>query len=194
MLQAFFNNSLDQTIASFLLSHRTEFGIEVFSFITSFANYRTVEFVAITVAVLLLFNKKINSLILFVITIETSNYLTFYLKAFFHRPRPFGGVMHGLDFSFPSGHSSVAVALYGFLIYLVYILPKFKYKNYLYSVLLLIIIGIGFSRMYLGVHYLSDVIFGYLVGFTGLALCIFVLEPWWLKNKKIIIKYIYGKR
>ena len=83
------------------------------------------------------------------------------------------GVKMLYNYSFPSGHSSVSMAFYGFLIYL--ICTEFKNKKYKYlliSVLSIVILFIGLSRIYLGVHYLSDVLAGFL--FSIIYLIIFV--------------------
>ena len=177
MLQNFFNNNIDHSIASFLLVHRSDFGIKVFSFVTSFADLHSVEIIAGSVAILLLVNKKIKETILLFFTLLLTSYSTDYLKVFFHRSRPLLGVFQGLNYSFPSGHSSIAMALYGFLIYLVFNYSDNKYKKFLYLLLGLMIAAIGFSRMYLGVHYLSDVLAGYLVGFMSLVIIVIYLKP-----------------
>lgn len=164
MLQTFFNNNIDHSIVSFFLILRNDFGIKIFSFITSFADFRNIEIISASVVIVLLINKKFKETILFISTLLLTSGLTNYLKDLFFRPRPISGVVHNLNYSFPSGHSSIAMALYGFIIYLLIISPRFKYKYILCMLLAVQIIAIGFSRMYLGVHYLSDVIAGYLLG------------------------------
>ena len=68
-------------------------------------------------------------------------------------------------FSFPSGHATLAAAFYGFLIYLVWrMMPPGLARTATVSALALLIALISFSRLYLGVHYLSDVVGGILLG------------------------------
>lgn len=85
------------------------------------------------------------------------------IKMIVHRDRPLDiGLIVETSYSFPSGHAMVSMAFYGFLIYLIY----YKFKNprkkfFCCTFLGLVIIFIGFSRIYLGVHYTSDVLAGY---------------------------------
>ena len=87
------------------------------------------------------------------------------LKQMFARPRPviIAALVSESGFSFPSGHSMSAAAFYGFIIYLIFQSNLKKSVKRTSSVLIVALIGlIGFSRVYLGVHYLSDVIGGFL--------------------------------
>ncbi len=101
--------------------------------------------------------------------------LNLLIKELFHRERPLmdNWLTTEIGYSFPSGHSSISMAFYGFLIYLIY--TKFhnkKYKWLLITILSIIILFVGISRVYLGVHYLSDVLAGFL--FSIIYLIIFV--------------------
>jgi undecaprenyl-diphosphatase len=108
------------------------------------------------------------------------------LKLFIARPRPVGDLVEVYleheTLSFPSGHVVSYVALYGFLFYLVYVLAR---RSALRSVLLVVlgalVFLIGLSRVYLGAHWASDVIGGYLFGTVWLALVI--LFYWRLKMR-----------
>ena len=95
------------------------------------------------------------------------------LKLIFKRDRPLDMLVQENGYSFPSGHSFVAVAFYGFLIYLIINskLPN-KVKIALSLVLIFLILLIGISRIYLGVHYPSDVTAGVIGG--AIYLIIFV--------------------
>lgn len=76
-----------------------------------------------------------------------------------------------VGYSFPSGHSMVSMAFYGFLIYLIYNNIKNKYiKWILICSLSILIILIGISRIYLGVHYTSDVLAGFLLSISYLVI------------------------
>ena len=126
-------------------------------------------------------NKKIGFLILANLAIvATLNQL---LKHILKRPRPTGyRLIEVSGYSFPSGHSMVSMAYYGFLIYLIYKYVKNKYIKWISICILSIFIClIGISRIYLGVHYTSDVLAGFLISITYLIMYIeivnkFVLE------------------
>lgn len=94
------------------------------------------------------------------------------LKSLVHRPRPEGfRLIDETGYSFPSGHSMVAMAFYGFLVYLIWHYEKDNVKRWLWCCCLsLTIVGIGVSRVYLGVHYASDVLAGFLISLAWLAL------------------------
>ena len=94
------------------------------------------------------------------------------LKIIIRRSRPIDiSLISETGYSFPSGHAMVSMAFYGFMIYLIY--KKLKNKWLKWSLIILniiLIVLIGMSRIYLGVHYPSDVIAGFLVGVAYLIL------------------------
>ena len=96
------------------------------------------------------------------------------LKFIIQRPRPTEfRIINESGYSFPSGHSMVSAAFYGFLIYLIYKNVKNKYLKWsLITLLSLVILTIGISRIYLGVHYTSDVIAGFLISVSYLIIFI----------------------
>lgn len=98
--------------------------------------------------------------------------LNVYLKLVFQRPRPspLWALAEEASFSFPSGHSVAAFAFYSVIIYLIF--RRLKSRRARVAVIataVIFILAIGASRVYLGVHYPSDVLAGYLVGFIWLA-------------------------
>jgi undecaprenyl-diphosphatase len=94
------------------------------------------------------------------------------LKDSLGRPRP--SVVEGVDIvhslSFPSGHAMTSLIAYGAVAYLVARLePKPVMRRFTWTLAVVIVLAIGTSRMYLGVHYPSDVLGGYLAGLAWLA-------------------------
>ena len=112
---------------------------------------------------ILINNKKISFTILLNVVIATI--LNILLKNIIQRQRPDDfRLISETGYSFPSGHSMVSMAFYGFLIYLsIKYLKNRKLKVILITSLSILIILIGISRIYLGVHYTSDVIAGFLI-------------------------------
>jgi membrane-associated phospholipid phosphatase len=113
--------------------------------------------------------------------------LMFILKDAFERPRPRIPLLEEASgLSFPSGHALMSVTFYGLLIYIIWKnVPQKGLRLTLALLLLLLILLIGFSRIYLRVHYASDVIAGFCIGFIWLVLTI------WLLNE--MEKYSLGK-
>lgn len=123
-------------------------------------------------------NKKIGVCIgsnLVIITI-----LNQVFKAMLQRPRPTEyRIINETGYSFPSGHSMVSMAFYGYLIYLIYKHIKNKYLKWSLIILLsLLIFSIGFSRIYLGVHYVSDVIAGFVISIAYLIVFTRITSKW----------------
>ncbi len=99
------------------------------------------------------------------------------LKQFFNRPRPLTPLLAAVrGLSFPSGHAMMSVSFYGLLILLVWenITNRF-YKWLLTALLIILILLIGFSRIYLRLHYFSDVIAGFAAGIIWLSVCIWTI-------------------
>lgn len=104
--------------------------------------------------------------------------LMFVLKNLFGRQRPLIPLLEeARGLSFPSGHALMSVTFYGLLIYIVYHLWKHPVAKWsMITFLVFLIIIIGFSRIYLRVHYTSDVLAGFAAGFLWLVLSLWVLE------------------
>ena len=109
--------------------------------------------------------------------------VNYFMKLSFHRVRPPHPLIDPLNnFSFPSGHATSAFIFYGLLAYLIWKtrIPK-PYKYISATILILFSLLIGFSRVYLRVHYPSDVLAGFCIGFAWLLLTIYLFER--LKRK-----------
>ena len=100
------------------------------------------------------------------------------LKSLFRRKRPLAPLLKAVrGLSFPSGHSIMAVTFYGLIIHIVNRLEKDgTLKFILILALVILILLIGFSRIYMRVHYLSDVLAGFVIGFLWLLISLAVLN------------------
>ena len=135
------------------------------------------------ILLLIIKNKKIGILIW--LNLGISVLLNQALKFIIQRPRPTEfRIINESGYSFPSGHSMVSTAFYGFLIYLIYKNVKNKYLKWsLITLLSLVILTIGISRIYLGVHYTSDVIAGFLISVSYLIIFIHFAKDF-MKNEQ----------
>ena len=103
--------------------------------------------------------------------------LSYVLKLAFSKPRPqlWPQLISEKTFSYPSGHALGSMVLYGFLSYLLATLYP-RYSRAFYSIATLLILAIGFSRLYLGVHWPTDIIAGYGIGFLWITVCIMLMR------------------
>lgn len=138
-----------------------------------------ITLITLTIGFILLLKNKKNSrfITLNLILVFLFNRL---LKLIIARPRPeVLKLVKAGGYSFPSGHSMISFGFYGFLIYLVYKnINNKKVKYPLMMFLSLIILLIGISRIYLGAHYATDVIGGFIIAFIYLV---------------VFIKYVYNR-
>lgn len=132
-------------------------------FISEFCN---MIFIFVVVLFLLLLVKEKTHKFLVVINTLGAYLLTGFIKLIFARPRPIIFMLvNEKSYSYPSGHALISTAFYGILAYLCYKNIENKYWKYISPFLLIILsIAISFSRLYLGVHYLTDVMTGILIG------------------------------
>lgn len=99
------------------------------------------------------------------------------LKIFFGKTRPalWDSSIVETTFRYPSGHALGSVVLYGFLAYLLRRrMPQ--YGEWIYGGVITLCLAIGFSRLYLGVHWPTDLLGGYIIGFLWTSTCILLLK------------------
>lgn len=167
-------NNLDIKIYDFIISFKSEYNTYFFKIITFLCSIKFIGLMCI-ISILLTLIKKDKSYLLIILVTLVSSVVNLIIKNIIRRDRPdkINWLITESNFSFPSGHSMMATVFYGFLAYL---LCKSKInksvKIIILIMLLLLILLIGISRIYLGVHYTSDVIGGFLWGSTLLILII----------------------
>ncbi len=118
------------------------------------------------------------------------------LKFIIQRPRPDGfRLATATGFSFPSGHSMVAMAFFGLLAWLVWKYEKDRRQRvFLLVAFALVIVMVGYSRVYLGVHYASDVIGGFCLSIVWLALYTRIAVPLFLGNDEAVLGQSLGSQ
>lgn len=172
----------DMFVYNFIATHFiSDFSLPIVKFITNLGSATFI--VLLSILLLLTIKNKLTGLIIF-LNSAICGILNQVLKIIVQRPRPVGyRLIDEKGYSFPSGHSMVSAAFYGFIIYLVYKNVKNKYIKYsIITILILLILCIGISRVYLGVHYASDVIAGFLISICYLIIFISIV------NNKILEK------
>lgn len=144
----------------------------IMKFITFFAD--PIWCILFSVLVIIFWKKIRKAFLINLILVFILNYI---LKLIFSRTRPIDiNIITETGYSFPSGHAMISLAIYGFLAYLLW-KSDYKYKKIGVSLLVLLIVLIGISRIYLGVHYTSDVIAGFIVSLGYLLLFIDFIYP-----------------
>jgi membrane-associated phospholipid phosphatase len=145
----------------------------VMLFITALGDPPTVVSIFITTIALLVIKRRYSDGIRFTIACAGGILLNQLMKLFFAKPRPelWRRLIAETSFSFPSGHAVGSMVVYCFIAYIIAKEMK-QYKYIVYTAATSLIIAIGFSRLYLGVHYPTDIIAGYGIGFLWLTTCL----------------------
>ncbi|MBT9537290.1 MAG: bifunctional DedA family/phosphatase PAP2 family protein [Nitrospirae bacterium] len=145
--------------------------------ITNWGGVYLIVLVTGAAALYLLYKRYWWELFAFFLVTGGGETVLFLLKHLFHRPRPTQQLVMAYGYSFPSGHTFSAVVLYGFLIYMTWKLVKSEALRFIiFSIAILLIILVGISRIYLNVHWLTDVLGGYAAGFAWLTFSIVMVN------------------
>lgn len=169
--------SADVRVNVLLSAFRNAFAVKTFFLVTLLGESPTIIVFGLITSIILYLSARKWQVVTLWLTIIGSEAFTFLSKIIFHRLRPANAVILEGSASFPSGHATIAVAFYGFLVYLSWrSLKKKRFRLLTMLGAILIILAIGFSRLYLGVHYISDVWAGYLVGLLWLIIGISITE------------------
>lgn len=176
----------DSIVISFIQGLESPMLTAVMKFFTFIGS--TSSIVVLSLLVLFFLYKVLkhrSELILFIAVLLGSNILFLSLKLLFHRARPdFHRLIEVGGYSFPSGHATNAFALYGLLAFLLWRHIPVKWgRTILILISITMIIAIGLSRIYLGVHYPTDVISGYLAGGFWLAIAIWFYQRYQEKRQ-----------
>lgn len=149
---------IDQFVFESLRFFASDQLTEIFKIITNLGSFWGI---LIVIFLVFLVNRKVSYICLGASIIQTS--LNRVIKAIVRRPRPNVDVfIRESNFSFPSGHAMAITCLYGLLIYYLY-KSEIRYRKLLIVICVLIIVLVSLSRVYLGVHYFSDIIGGILL-------------------------------
>ena len=156
--------------------------VNLFILITSLAS-TPITCLIVLLASVLCWNTSTRYIIIgLLIAVIGSTLFTFISKLLFNRGRPLDILLFEQTSSFPSGHATVSVAMYGFIAYMgIRFSRDFNKQVYILVSALFLVLMIGVSRIVLNEHYFSDVLGGYLVGALWLTVAVSVTE--WLTAK-----------
>lgn len=176
----------DQAIVQVVTAYRPGWLSAVMLTVTNFGDPISVVFLAAALAFAVGWTHRYRQAAYSIYTIAGLSACNSLLKHWLRRPRPFIAdpaitpLTHAGGYSFPSGHASGAMLLYGSIILLCGLWPwQARTKTLVRTFCVLMIALIGYSRIYVQVHYPSDVVAGFLSALCGLCLL------WWLTSASL---------
>ncbi|MDO8601598.1 MAG: phosphatase PAP2 family protein [bacterium] len=177
-LRSFITN-LDKNVLDIVLVQRGDTRSGFFLFFTYLGNWEIIASLSTVILTVMLLARKIRAMWFFIIALAFGQASSLIFKYLLTRNRP--DTAHALieqgGYSFPSGHALGAFIFYGVCAYFLCTLLKKRWQKNICTLTAIVVIGlIGLSRMYLGVHWLSDVIAGWLMGATLLIVFIVFFE------------------
>lgn len=179
------NNSpilFDEGIMEYIHKSITEFGEVFMGLVTNLGSVLPVTIMTIVISLYFIKKKDYNKLIFILLASLGTSGLNQLLKHFFVRTRPeMYFLIKETGYSFPSGHSMVSMAFYTSIFYL--LSERYReYKGVFLALNFILVSLIGISRIYLGVHWPTDVLVGYFLGYT------------WFRTIRHIYKYLESKK
>ena len=186
-------NSFDAAAFAFLHKWVSEDTTEIMLFFTTLGNYQALVAANVILTFYFLFVRKHKWYSIKIASIALSSVIIMsLLKIWFNRSRPLMPLLEpARGLSFPSGHAMSSVTFFGLIIYYVYRNVKNKvFRVTLITVLVATILMIGISRVYLRVHYASDVLAGYCAGVIWLMVSIWTLRKIEFYSKRELNKVV----
>ncbi len=170
----------DLTLTTWIRAHTTPLGDRIFLLVSAVGSPTAMAVIAVAGALILVVRRKWLVLTAWAAAFAGAAVLTVILKNIIQRPRPVDAAnfLYGTSFSFPSGHALGSLVGYGMLAYVIGYLwiDSVRGRVRLAIATVVLVAAIGISRLYLGVHYFSDVVAGYAVGILWLSVCISGLQ------------------
>lgn len=145
--------------------------------ISSLGFIRVLPFAILIIGVTMIGLKQKTEALIWLLSVVSATAMDSVIKVLVNRPRPVGSLVvvysHLTDKSFPSGHVFIYTVLFGLLFYYANVKVKGSFYKYLLMILVSIpVLLVGVSRIYLGAHWASDVLGGYLIGIFWLYISI----------------------
>jgi undecaprenyl-diphosphatase len=166
----------DVTVVEWFHSQSTETGVRIFGAVSFLGSPLVLSILGIAIAVYLIGRHAWIFVASWIAALVGAGILDWALKVAVQRPRPAyaAAILHGHSFSFPSGHALASLVAYGMTAYFVIALrtKQASSRSTVTCLATILIFAIGVSRLYLGVHYFTDVIAGYAAGAVWLSACV----------------------
>jgi undecaprenyl-diphosphatase len=173
--------ALDRWVLEQVQNLRSDLATAVLTLITALGGSRVISAGGLIAVTYLAFKRRVDDLLIYLAALLGGSVLVFVLKTAVHRVRPHAGsaLLQIGGWSFPSGHAMMSMVFYGMLAYLfIRTTRSWKWQVFAVSAAGLLVFLIGLSRIYLQVHYLSDVLAGYAGGLFWLTVSITGLEAY----------------
>lgn len=170
--------TMDEKFTAFLYSIRSNWLSQLFYAVTQLGTREAVFSIGGLATIVFLYRRRYTAVLAFWLTMAGTGLSVQYGKTFISRDRPDKVAFYPEhNFSFPSGHATTAISLYGMLAYFMYRhMRRSLQRSVMFLATAVLILLIGFSRIYLGVHFLSDVLAGFLLGALWVLLGISMME------------------
>lgn len=171
---------IDHGVALWFHSHLTPRFVSILRGITEFGSGEWIALVLSIAVLYFVFKRWWPSLVTLVLAVPGGMLLNEGIKLLVHRHRPFdeGWFVDWSGYSFASGHTIGATLLYGQIaLFLIPVIKSRRGRAALFSVASFVVVLVGFSRIALGAHYLTDVLGGMFFGTTWLIVCLFIARP-----------------
>jgi membrane-associated phospholipid phosphatase len=172
---------VDAFISEWFQSHPTPRFATGMQLVSELASTTTVGILSALTCSVLLWKRLWYALLGLVLAIAGGMLLNLLLKNLYGRARPGWAdpLMALTDPGFPSGHTMMATLIYGFIaVYLILAIASWRWRALIAGVTVVVVFMVALSRMYLGAHYLSDVLAAMAAGTAWLALCLTAVETW----------------
>jgi len=168
---------VDVLISEWFRANATPSFTAKMALVSAFASTVRVLSLCILAAAFLLWKRRWYGLLALALVVPGGLLLNLLLKMTFARSRPEWGDVDLIGYSFPSGHTMTATLFYGLLGgFLVLRLKSWWWRAIAVAFIFMLICAVGFSRIYLGAHYFSDVVAAVAAGAAWLAICLTAVE------------------
>jgi undecaprenyl-diphosphatase len=168
----------DISIQSYLIGTRTPFGIQFMYLLTKVFDVLPLSLIILCVAIYIFKKRGILHSLLFIGSITIADGAAWLLKQLLDLPRPIDALIMKTDGSFPSGHATATTVFFGMLIFIFSGRLKGFQKTIFNFLCVMMVILVSFSRLYLGVHWFSDILGGIVLGVLVLFLAIKIFKKY----------------